>query len=244
MKITEIFKCNFCNRLLTHPVTLPCGDSVCLEHISKLLEDYDNGTVENYKFVLCKKCNDPIVVPKNGLKINTILEMLLQREIEKLNLIKYHEATKSCIELRNAINTYEKIKADPRGKINKDFDTLRNRVDSTRNEIKTKVDDIANKLIINLKGSQNESTEYTINNAKYIFKNFDEIKRRVNAWIPELERFEVDETKCKDILSQTSRDLPLVKSELTSLDTKLINSNFYEIDRHLNSLYLDSFKKL
>ena len=241
-RITDIFKCNSCEGLLKHPVTLPCGDSVCKEHIDRLFHAGAPST--NIKFAFCKKCNEKCIIPQNGLKINATLDMLLQREIEKLNLNKYQEAKKSCLALRGVINEYDNIKSEPRGKINKDFQKLRLQVDSIRKAIKNKVDELANEMIDDLTQSEETSFRFTATNARVIFKDFGEIKQQLNAWITELDKYEVDEAYCKEVLNYTTNEMPFIKGELTSLDTKLADSTYNYISRHLNSIYLDNLNKI
>ena len=59
----EALVCNYedCNLIYENPVTLPCGKSICKQH----LEQYEND--EKYKCCFCKEQHE---IPKNGFVVN------------------------------------------------------------------------------------------------------------------------------------------------------------------------------
>ena len=55
--------CSFCSKIYKDPIDLPCGDSICREHLS----DKDVVKVNRIK---CKKCNGEFGVKSNEFKSN------------------------------------------------------------------------------------------------------------------------------------------------------------------------------
>ena len=63
--------CSYCSKILKDPIDLPCGDSICLEHLS----DKDILKVNRIK---CKKCNKEFGVKNNEFKSNEDLKKLVE----------------------------------------------------------------------------------------------------------------------------------------------------------------------
>jgi WD40 repeat protein len=61
----ETFSCEICKKYYELPVMLPCGNSICLEHVLDL---------RVYK---CKLCFEDHIIPPNGLELNKSLQKVL-----------------------------------------------------------------------------------------------------------------------------------------------------------------------
>ena len=65
--------CSHCSKIYKDPIDLPCGDCICLEHLS----DKD---VLKAKRIKCKKCNKEFGVKNNAFKSNNELNQLLESQ--------------------------------------------------------------------------------------------------------------------------------------------------------------------
>ena len=63
--------CSNCSRIFKNPILLPCGDSVCLEHLK------ERDVVKANK-IKCKKCNEEFGVKSNQFKSNEDLKNLIE----------------------------------------------------------------------------------------------------------------------------------------------------------------------
>jgi hypothetical protein len=63
--------CSYCSKIYKDPIVLPCGDSICREHLS----DKDVLKVNRIK---CKKCNEEFGVKNNEFKSNEDLRKLVE----------------------------------------------------------------------------------------------------------------------------------------------------------------------
>lgn len=84
----ETFSCEICKKYYELPVMLPCGNSICLEHVLDL---------RVYK---CKLCYEDHAIPENGLELNKSLQKVLN-----LNL----HLNQQQKEVREALRLFEQI---------------------------------------------------------------------------------------------------------------------------------------
>ena len=59
--------CSYCSKIFKDPIQLPCGDSICREHIS------EKDVVKSNK-IKCKKCNKEFQCKNNEFKSNEALK--------------------------------------------------------------------------------------------------------------------------------------------------------------------------
>jgi hypothetical protein len=64
------FICDFvgCNKYFKEPIALPCGDTICKEHVNSL-----NTTIK------CPICDEEFVVPEEGFRINIKMSSLISK---------------------------------------------------------------------------------------------------------------------------------------------------------------------
>ena len=65
--------CSYCSKIYKDPIDLPCGDSICLEHLSE-------KDVLKVNKIKCKKCNKEFGVKNNAFKSNNELNQLLESQ--------------------------------------------------------------------------------------------------------------------------------------------------------------------
>jgi DNA-directed RNA polymerase subunit M/transcription elongation factor TFIIS len=71
LKLKSELTCWYCSKIFKDPFDLPCGDSMCREHLT----DRDVVKVNKIK---CKKCNQEFQVKNNDFKSNQTLKKLVE----------------------------------------------------------------------------------------------------------------------------------------------------------------------
>jgi hypothetical protein len=74
-QMTSAYVCDYpgCEKYLKTPVTLPCGDSICAQHVSEHFET----ELDHVSAYQCQTCHEECPVPRNGFKVNKKLEQQL-----------------------------------------------------------------------------------------------------------------------------------------------------------------------
>jgi WD40 repeat protein len=137
------FSCSLCNTILKDPVQLPCGISVCLEHIRNLREN----------FLKCHSCNQDHVVPQKGFDTNVDLKKKIESDAH------LSEAEKHC---KNSIQEmFQKLfdlledtvlKFNEFECFNHDhFTELETQIELQRENLKIKIDELSQEVINSVK---------------------------------------------------------------------------------------------
>ena len=141
--------CNICKLILKDPVSLPCSHAVCIGHLR-------DGTVKNGS-IQCLKCEKDFDVPRSGFEANSALANLLANEShlndeEKSIKCAIQGLIKQLEQLQGSIN----LKRDEMELANcNHFIEIRRQIDIQREELKAKIDEIALKLIAQVKEREN-----------------------------------------------------------------------------------------
>ena len=133
--------CNICKLLVNKPVTLPCSDVICDEHLSD--DSAKNGLIK------CMKCDKDFNVPRRGFPSNKRVTNLLAKE---RHLSNEEKSIKHAIQ--ELIQKLEQLQYDVRLKENNmeltsfdHFTEIRRQIDIQREELKNKIDEIALRMI-------------------------------------------------------------------------------------------------
>ena len=115
-RIQAAIKCPNCSKVLSTPVVLPCGHSICQEHTN-----VDQDTI------LCQKCGKSH--RNRDLMVNESLMEMITAQIGSIDFGTVHlNATKSCDRLNEALATVETLLGDLDGFIDESVANLKNRV--------------------------------------------------------------------------------------------------------------------
>jgi hypothetical protein len=94
LKSKSQLTCSYCCKIVKHPILLPYGDSICLEHLSQ------RDVVKQNK-IKCKECNAEFGVKNNQFKPNEDLKKLVEDQShlgqEEIKLKKRTRAVDSKI---------------------------------------------------------------------------------------------------------------------------------------------------
>lgn len=145
--IRTAVKCFHCLKQLKSPVLLPCGQSICKEHVDKPATT-----------IACIQCEKGHEIPANiGFPANKGLELIINAQIDQLNLGQVHlDAQQACDQLRDAIGSLEALVENPESYICEQIDDLKRRVDLKCGQLHEAIDDEADKVIRSLKKCQRD----------------------------------------------------------------------------------------
>ena len=204
--------CSYCSKIFRDQIKLPCGDSICREHLS------ERNVVKQNK-IKCKKCNDEFGVKNNQFKSNNELKSLMESHSyssrEEISL-KYEleQSIRQFFEFYDEfIQNKNKIESD----VFDHFQEMRFKIDEHREELKKRIDDIALGMI-----DQTKIYEETyLKELKEHFSSFDKTQSLAN------ELNEIEETfRNPNLLIETIEDMQQKQEEsLNGIQSKLNEMN-------------------
>jgi hypothetical protein len=204
--------CSYCSKIFRDQIKLPCGDSICREHLS------ERNVVKQNK-IKCKKCNDEFGVKNNQFKSNNELKSLIESHSyssrEEISL--KHELEQS---IRQFFEFYDEF-IQNKNKIESDvfdhFQEMRFKIDEHREELKKRIDDIALGMI-----DQTKIYEETyLKELKEHFSSFDTTQSLANELNQKEETF-----RNPNLLIETIEDMQQKQEEsLNGIQSKLNEMN-------------------
>lgn len=138
MNIRDEFTCKYCNEIFDDPVSLNCcGENVCKAHIDHL---FAQETKNGFSCPLCS-----LEMPRQKFQINKVLNNLLKREIDQVNINPAYE--KIYTRFREKISIIENMQTDPENTIYNKLSELKMQIDSDRESTKSEIDKLADEMI-------------------------------------------------------------------------------------------------
>jgi hypothetical protein len=141
--------CPNCSRIYKDPIYLPCGNSICREHLSE-------RDVLKVNRIKCKKCNGEFGVKNNEFYSNKTLKNLIESQSylseDEMSLKQKLEES-----IRKFCEFYEEIvlnKNKSESDVFDHFHEIRFQIDEHREELKKRIDDIALAMIDETKKCQ------------------------------------------------------------------------------------------
>jgi hypothetical protein len=211
MSVKVDFTCLICSKILKNPFSLPCGDTICEEHLN------DPKVLKNNS-IKCQSCKEVFEVKNNQMiRSNKALQNLIQKE---LFLSDAEKTKKKSLEksLRDFFNLNEQLQ-ESKNIFELDcynhFQEVRRKIDVQREELKDQIDKISLTMIDQIKTIE---ISYAIR-----IKEF------------KVEAFDLD--KEKKILNETFRDVNILISSINLLQVKQdeaasrLKSNLSEISQ-------------
>ena len=147
MNVKADFTCLICSKILKSPFALPCGDTICEEHIKKS-EVLRNNSIK------CQSCGEVFDVKNNQMmRQNKALQNLIQKELflsdaEKSKKKSLEESIQNFSQLNEQLQESKNIFEL---QSHNHFQEIRRKIDIQREELKDKIDQIALKMIDELK---------------------------------------------------------------------------------------------
>ena len=143
MSLKSEMTCNICTLFLQDPISLPCHCVICHAHLS-------DGSVNKDGTIRCAKCNRHFDVPSEGFAANKMVQSILEKELhlsdeEKAIRNSIHELLSQLEALQKEIKSKHITDVEVSGYDH--FSELRLKIDIHREELKSKIDEIALKMI-------------------------------------------------------------------------------------------------
>jgi hypothetical protein len=127
----SLFDCCLCNNMIIDPITLVCGNTICKDHIDKMIKD----STDKQKVFKCEMCNEEHSVPTGGFVVNKLLQKASEIKFHDFKLSPIFDECKQLIkETKESAAKIEAIANDPESFIYEYFSDLKNKVDLRREE--------------------------------------------------------------------------------------------------------------
>lgn len=220
----DMIKCPICKEILNLPVMLPCGHTICKNHVDKATENKETK-------IMCNLCNEFYVIPTSGFVTNRVLNSLLENETKMVyfgNNIKssYNSAKETFESFEKLLDEFNRIKNDPEMKIHTVINELINDVDLRREYFKQEIDKKALAMIEKLNEFEKDC-KANATNVKSDPKQEEELERLKNDL-----RNDLDETrkkyvtveiydKCVTILDETKSAIKKLQREFVKYNENL-----------------------
>lgn len=221
--------CKQCRNILKKPILLPCGESVCLEHVQNLPDN----------IYYCKFCTQEHTILNGELYMNKSLENLINANLCNVNLgDEYSNALDDCKQLGELISEFETMRKDPAYFINDTLTKLRNQTDILREELKLFIDKEANKIIDELNQyerdckSKLETNEFKMSMLK-IDTEMETIKKELNDWENQLSYFDSKQEKLKTIYEKCRKNAATLRRKTFNFKQELLA---YNLQQHFDNL--------
>jgi hypothetical protein len=195
--IDDAIKCPICLSKYSKPITLPCGDTICMEHLAN-----QSWTID--KKFKCDVCNNMHILPDEGFPINKTIEKMLQINLDKLDRGESWKNAKLAFDLLNLkFKSFEVIKNDPDFYIDEYFAEITNKIDIRREEVKLEVDNHFDKLLNYIKLTKKICNEMSETNKKVLNDEIDYFQKEIEAFDKDLKMLDSDDLKWKNIEAKT-----------------------------------------
>lgn len=199
-----LVQCPICEKTLQNPVILPCSHSICKSHV---MNKRDMSTSAHISCPICHLIHD---IPEKGFISNSIVEALLERKFDKIDLGPEHKvANKSFIYLKELSDEFKRMRDDPELEIDRVVSELRNKIDLVREVLKSEIDEESLKLIRELeeyerkRKSELSSQNFIVPKETKEFIN--ELENDLAVWEAEINTFERNVERWREIHEVTIR---------------------------------------
>jgi hypothetical protein len=189
----SLLTCSYCSKIFRDPILLPCGDSICRQHLK------ESDVVKQNK-IKCKACNDEFRVKGHEFKSNQSLSQLIESHsfLNETEIKLKHELEVSIKKFFEFYDEFTQNRTQLDSDVFNHFQEIRFKIDQHREELKKRIDDIALEMI----DETNKYQEKYLRDLKESFSSFDEtqsVEDKLN---------EIDETfRHPNLLVETILDM-------------------------------------
>lgn len=236
----KLFTCSLCEKFFENPVVLPCGASICKQHVSQnkiskndsedtidSVDDDDDETERSSSIDFeyeCGLCHSNHSVPEDGFPSNIYITAFFQlnlhlnkKAIEELELIK---------QLDLSINELRVLNNDPDNFVFDYVSTIINKIDSERERLIAKLHEVSSVMINKLNSFREEckanfkNFEGLINENKSIITNLEQKSKKLKK---KLRKPQLDQNLADEMIKETKTSLDENKTRCSELKTKALN---------------------
>lgn len=226
-KISNAIKCVNCKQVLTSPVMLPCGCSICKKHTRD--NEHNNGV----SLILCCKCEIEHPLPSNGHFLpNTALAEIVEAQIGALDLGQTHvQAKQSCQQLDELLTNIETILRDPFNYTYEAIKCLKDVVQLKGEEIKLQIDAQMNRLQRKL-DEYNEACKKAFETNEYLVKSEkirvekDKGRQVLDIWLSTLNEVKLNEREWEKVKGESQMAIERFETALDLFKRDLLLRKF------------------
>ena len=216
MNLEKVLTCKYYNKVYNEPITLPCGDSLCREHIKDLLSIDETNTF------LCPFCD--IKNSNQNFIVSKTIQDLLDIQAHKFKIDPKIEQT--FTNFKTEIRNLELILNEPENFIYEEINELKRQVDLDREKAKAEIDELADDLIQQLKTYEDQfKTEYKSNvDMKHFIALAEASKKQFNEYEQYLNLLS-SKAEEKEQHNKNSEDsIIILKSKIRELKAQLFSN--------------------
>ena len=223
-----------CNKYFKEPIILPCGSSMCKEHLENLQINENKkkrkNLKSNFKCSSCKKNHDLFKEYETNISLLDLIAKhdLLVSEPHRIDL------KESLEEIQDSLNKFNLLQNDPNNYIYESIGEQKRLVDLQREKLKLQIDEISDNLIQKLDEIKNKSLE----KMKTIKKiDIDEKKLKTEKMLQDVIR----NPNLDDIFDDIDHLKQETARDIWSLERFLRNETIYEFKPNNKKLQQTDF---
>ena len=224
--LQELFQCNICNGLLHDPVILPCGETICCEHLTNLFDHQANK-------MICQFCSDEHSLPhhQHSFPKDKRLNKLIELKFNEINLgkilPKFNECKQTLTEMNEILNKIELVKSDPETFIYNYFNKIINKIDLHREKLKLEIDAYSEVIIKSIKHIQDAHTPVD-EKIRLLFMELDANIEDINKMVADFNSFDINADKIEQISAKADKLKPVFNKKIKQYENTLLKSKSYE----------------
>lgn len=231
-KVLNALKCSNCRSILTSPVTLPCGHTICQSHTRVSDEN-----------IICSECESSHA--NKNFAVNQALANMIEAQLSSFDFgPKYKECVQSVENVREQLRKNELAVNDSDYFIHESIDKLRNKVVLKSEQLKTRIDEITQELLDDLDMFERECKEEKRHHGIKQNSFVDEFKRQNDAamescekWSNELNELRFDDHKWTTIKEESEKELGALRGKLGQFERELLANNESDKKKYLVDLF-------
>jgi hypothetical protein len=134
MNSNQLIKCAFCCEILAQPIRLPCDKYICKAHENELKQRE------------CILCSQTHRIPKNGWKIDKVMENLVMIHTDIYQDASYNELVKQVTIYENELESYKVNVENPTHMIDEYYSGLIRKVDLRSEILKKQIEETSERF--------------------------------------------------------------------------------------------------
>jgi WD40 repeat protein len=200
-----------CNLYLENPITLPCGSTICQDHLTSLKDKFK-----------CSICEDEHLIPENGFQLNRTLLKMINAGIH------LNETQRNIIESFKSLDTVVKKydSFDSETLIYDNFSKLKNKVDLHREKMIEEIHNRSNKIIEQLNQQEKNCKSNMIKLRKI---NLDQLKNKeIILWKYKLRKPDIELNELIILFDEITKNIENIQNDIEKCESKLMMNKTIE----------------
>jgi hypothetical protein len=240
MSCKEGFTCLICSKIYKNPFVLPCGDTICEEHLNE-------SQVLKSNSIKCQSCEEVYEVKHNQIiRPNKELQKLIlnERYLNDEEKSLKQQLEQSLRDFLNLNELFQDVKKSFDSDCHNHFQEIRHKIDMQRVELNDQIDKIYMTLIEQTKDMEQKYSK-SLNDFKVESFDFDKEQKILNETFRDVNLSAESIKMLQSKQDETIASIKLKVSEINQLKKVLIKSNEFKSNANANVLIdRDSFGQL